>query len=353
MTETWINHLISSGAQFHDGSVTAFADQAQTKDGHSVAICDLSHEGVIAVSGVDAVSFLHAQLTNDVLALTEATAQWNGWCSPKGRLLTTMLVWRDADTLFLMLPKALQAAIQKRLTMFVLRAKVKIEDANANHVCFGVIGANAGSLLQEHLGAVPANDMSALQTAHGHVVGRITERVIRLNATQFVIIASPANAVDVWKKLQPNAQMVGANAWELAGIRAGIIAVRPETQDMYVPQMVNFELINGVNFKKGCYPGQEIVARTQYRGVLKRRMVRVSFAVDGGLKPTPGTNVYSPQFGDQAAGSIALAALADNGMVEALVVTQLEAIKTNSLFLDQAFAHALTIETHPYLVPEL
>jgi tRNA-modifying protein YgfZ len=363
MIEFWQNHLLAEGAEFADGRVHRFAgatSSANDATSNSLSLCDLSQMGVIRVEGDDAASFLHAQLTNDVLTQNEGELRWNGWCSPKGRLLTVFLQWRTAEgAIELWLPKSLQTTIQKRLGMFVLRAKAKINDASDQAVSFGVCGSNAAHVVSEWLSRTQHLELSMPETP---LLARTFRhlQVMNLTSTQVIVrvpvkeTADAERARDLWNSLKTIATPSGGNAWHLAEIRDGLVSVDTGTQDLFVPQMVNFELTHGVSFKKGCYPGQEIVARTQYRGILKRRMVRVSFTAP--TVPPRGAEVYSPVFGDQAAGNIVLAARADAQRVEALVVAQLDAIRApigQQLFIDRECTNALTIEALPYAIPDL
>jgi folate-binding protein YgfZ len=172
-----------------------------------------------------------------------------------------------------------------------------------------------------------------------------------VSASRAVIVTSASAAARVWKLLAASTHILGANAWDLGAINDGMIEVVPETQDSFVPQMANFELVDGVSFKKGCYPGQEIVARTQYRGILKRRMAKVR--ADLAVPPVAGTPVYSPIFPDQAVGVVALSARSGPGSCLALVVAQLEAIEQDCLSLDASFSPArrLVVEPLPYEYP--
>jgi len=345
MSESWTNSLLKMGAHFNAGRVTGYAsDEPDDWSIGSRGICDLSHYGLIRVSGEDAGRFLQAQLTNDVLALDVGAAQLNGWCSPKGRLLAVFTLWRSSDAYYLMLPRLLQAGIQKRLGMFVLRAKVAIEDVSTFAVRFGLISGSSTELTD----VLPNDPSPAPGTAHTTATGT----VVRLSPTRTIVVVDPLAAEQTWDDLASQRSRLTANAWDLASIRDGVIEVLPETQDAYVPQMANFELAGGVSFKKGCYPGQEIVARTQYRGILKRRMVRVRIASETPL--LPGTQVYSPLFPGQAAGTIATSARSAADTVEALVVAQLEAISNNSLFVDQSFSTAgqLAVLSLPYRLPD-
>lgn len=334
MNERWTQLLISQGAQFADGRVVAYDSAAPVPPGESV-LCDLSHYGVLEVAGDDASAFMQGQFTNDVAALGLGQAQWNGWCSPKGRLLATFLLWREAAAFYLLMPRAIMPAIQKKLAMYVLRSKVKLADVSDTRQRLGVIGAVGA------MAALPHSDFASVLTSVDSAQGRL----IRLSAQRHVLIAATDTAVGVWMQWAQSIAKAGAARWDLAMIREGIIDINPETQDAFVPQMANFELIGGVSFTKGCYTGQEIVARTQYRGILKRRMARVSFVADAA--PPPGTAVYSPAFGDQACGVIALAADA-GGTMEALVVAQIDSITGNSLFLDAAHTQPMTVLDLPY-----
>jgi tRNA-modifying protein YgfZ len=345
MNPLWIDMLQNQGATFVDGRVASFGDanaELQSLATQTV-VCDLSHEGLLLVSGDDAAAFLHSQLSNDVLALGDGDAQITSWCSPKGRMLVTPLLWKGKQGYFLQMPRSLQPAIQKRLQMFVLRSKVKLEDLSAEWVKIGVSGTHGDALeanIHAVFGAVSPRVMSSIHSDSG--------RVIRLSLTRFEIIAKAENAIEIWKKLTPNVAKVGAGVWDLQTIRDGVIQVLPETQDQFVPQAANFELIGGVNFKKGCYPGQEIVARTQYRGILKRRLVRVHG--ESSDLPTPGESIYAPEFGEQAAGHIANVAFAPEGGFDALVVAQIESIKADSLRLKSLDGAALKVAALPYEV---
>jgi folate-binding protein YgfZ len=285
---------------------------------------DLSHNALIAIAGDDARLFLHAQLTNDVEALRAGDAQWNGWCSPKGRLLATFLLFLRQHEYLAMLPAEIAPAIAKRLAMFVLRSKVRIRDATAEFARCGVTGAGAAQAVQA-LGE------------HGDIL------VKGIGPEAFVVIA-PAGHPG-FAKWQQTLRVAGREAWDLALIRAGVPTVVAATQDAFVPQMANFELVGGVSFKKGCYPGQEIVARTQYRGILKRRMALAH--VDAAEAPAPGQNVYSAAFGDQATGTVVSAAPVPGGGYDFLVVAQIDSLRKGGLHLGSPDGAPIEIRSQP------
>jgi folate-binding protein YgfZ len=214
-------------------------------------IAPLSRYGLLSVSGDDAREFLHAQLTNDIENLPSSRAALAGWCSAKGRLLASFLVIPAAPGFLLQLSLDLVPGVVKRLSMFVLRSKVKIADESGQWHQFGVWGDGVPGLdvPGEALGVAEKGSVIAVRAA---------------NARFLVLSRDPA--------LFAGATPVLESLWTLDEIRAGRALISAATQDQFVPQMVNYDTLGAVNFQKGCYPGQEIVARAQYRGQVKRRM---------------------------------------------------------------------------------
>jgi len=347
MHPDWQDFLKQQGAAITAGAVTGFGNAAAERAAlqAGTVLCDLSHEGLILASGDDAAAFLHGQFTNDVQGLSEGDAQLNGYCAPKGRLLATFVLWHAKQGYLMQLPRELVEPVRKRLSMFVLRSKVKLEDVSDQWVRLGVAGPDAESLLRGHFGGVPERDMS---TWHGGEAGKGV-RIIRLSAQRFQLIGGPEAMQSAWNALAANGTKAGRSAWDWLGIHAGVPTVVPATQEAFVPQMVNFELIGGVSFRKGCYPGQEIVARTQYRGILKRRMALAH--LEGGEAPLPGDAVYSAEFGDQAAGHIVNAAAAPAGGFDLLVVAQIDSLRGGKLTWKALDGPALDLRSLPYAVP--
>jgi folate-binding protein YgfZ len=233
----------------------------------------LSRYGVLSVSGADARAFLHAQLTNDIENLPPERAALAGWCSAKGRLLATFLVIPATQGYLLQLARDLAPAVAKRLSMFILRSKVKIADESDAWTQLGVWDAdwNASEIQWEgQRVTVPVGD----------------KRFLRLEPSASASLACEGNE----------------DTWYAQEIRAGRPLITAATQDQFVPQMVNLETIGGVDFRKGCYPGQEIVARAQYRGQVKRRMVRLP-APDG-ARLAPGQEFNGGVVVDSAGGEV-------------------------------------------------
>ena len=304
----------------------------------SAFVAALPDNAVIAVSGDDAAAFLHAQFTNDVLALAEGHAQWSGWCTPKGRLYATFLLVRRKEGFLLALPAELAAAFAKRLAMFVLRSRVRIEEASASLSCLGVAGEDSARIVARLWGAAPA-PMALAQHGDALCVG--------LEDQRYLVLVPAGAAAALQQELAAQARTGTREEWEWAAVHAGVPTIVTATREAFVPQMANFELVGGVSFKKGCYPGQEIVARTQYRGILKRRMALAHVA--GGEAPRPGDHVYSDAFGEQSAGTVVNAAPSPGGGYDALVVAQVEGLAKRDLHWKTPAGPALEILSHPPL----
>ena len=342
MIESWKSFLHSQGALIEDRSVLHFGDPAAERaaavDGTIMA--DLSQLGVIAFTGDDAATFLQSQLTNDVRGLHADSAQWNGYCSPKGRLLGNFLMWRQANDYCLQLSGDILPSVQKRLAMFIMRAKVQARDASDERVRLVVAGKQAAAAVSAAMGEIPETTMRSVAVAAG--------QVIRVGDDKFVLSITSERAADVWQTLRTSATPVGAPVWDWMRLNAGIPMIVTATQEQFVPQMVNYEAIGGVSFQKGCYPGQEIVARSQYLGKLKRRM----FLAQVDAEAAPGDALYSADIEGQATGTVVNAAPAPGGGFDVLVVAQVESANTQTLHLKAADGAALTLKPLPYVLPE-
>ncbi|MDD5331097.1 MAG: folate-binding protein YgfZ [Sulfuricella sp.] len=319
MNPIWQDHLIKAGATVENGRVAHFGQpeqELQTAQSGTVLV-DLSHLGVIGASGEDSLTFLQGQTTNDV-RLAADRAQHNSLCSPKGRMLATFLLWRGEDGHLLQLPAELQAGIQKRLTMYVLRSKVKIRDAGAETVRFGVAGADAENLLQTLLGPLPQEVLGVAR--HDRAT------VLRLGPARFEVVATAEQGPALWDELSRTVTPAGSACWEWLEIQAGIPTILPATQEQFTPQMANFEALGGVSFTKGCYTGQEVVARTQHLGKVKRRLYLAH--IDADSMPQPGDELSD---GNQTAGMVVNAQPAPGGGFDLLAVIPTEAAESGEI----------------------
>jgi folate-binding protein YgfZ len=340
--ESWKNFLQSQGAVIEDSAVLNYGDPAAERaaaaDGTIVA--DLSQLGVIAFRGEDTASFLQGQLTNDIRALHADTAQWNGYCSPKGRLLGNFLMWRQGEDYCLQLSGDILPGVLKRLSMFILRAKVQARDASDETARLVVAGPQAQVAVNAAMGAMPDAAMRAATGEAG--------QVIRVGDDKFVLSIAPERAAAVWQILCQSATPVGAPVWDWLRLNAGIPMIVAATQEQFVPQMVNLEAIGGVSFQKGCYPGQEIVARSQYLGKLKRRM----FLAHVDAEAAPGDSLYSADMDGQATGTVVNAAPAPSGGFDLLAVAQIESANAQTLHLKSVGGATLSLKPLPYALPE-
>jgi len=340
--ESWKNFLQSQGAVIENATVQHYGNPAaeRTASVNGTIVADLSQLGVIAFHGDDTVPFLQGQLTNDLRSLLADSAQWNGYCSPKGRLLGNFLVWRQGADYCLQLSGDILPGLLKRLSMFILRAKVQGRDASDESVRLVVAGKQALALVAAAMGAVPESAMHSVVTEAG--------QVIRVGDDKFVLSIAPERAPVVWQALRQSATPVGAPVWDWLRLNAGIPMIVAATQEQFVPQMVNLEIIGGVSFQKGCYPGQEIVARSQYLGKLKRRM----FLAHVDAAAAPGDNLYSADIEGQATGTVVNAAPSPAGGFDVLAVAQVESANTQTLHLKAADGAALSLKPLPYALPE-
>lgn len=340
MNPEWLDFLRQQDADIRDGIAhhfgSATAEMAAARDG--MILCDLSRFGTLKVSGEDAHTFLNNLLSSDVREINAQRAQLSSLNNPKGRMLASLLIWRTGADYFLHLPHELCAAIQQHLTRYILRAKVKIEDVSEQQICIGVAGSGASALLLQHLGSFPQAIWAVDQHAQ---VG-----VIRVGEQRFQINTSPQNAPDLWKKLAADARPVGSLCWDWLSIRAGLPVIVPATQEQFVAQMVNLELLGGVSFKKGCYPGQEIVARMQYLGKLKRRMYLAHIAEN--TMPQAGDELYSADMEGQASGMVVNATPAPEGGCDLLAVVQISSRETQPVHLQSLQGAALQFLPLPY-----
>jgi folate-binding protein YgfZ len=343
MGTSWNEYMQAQGARVADGAQIDFGDLAgelnAARDG--LVVCPLSHWGLIGFSGEDARTFLHGQVTNDLRNITPDRAVFAAYCSAKGRMLANFLVFSRGGELLVMLPETVRESIQKRLAMFVLRTKVKLRNADEEWVRLGLSGPGAEQLLVEALGIRPGPEIMAVANSQGAFA-------VRLASERFDVFVEPAGAAAVWERLSAKARPVGARAWDWLMVDGGIPAVVPETQDQFVPQMANMVDLQGVSFNKGCYPGQEVVARSQYLGKQKRRLYLAH--VDAESKV--GDPVFSPELGEQSAGMVANAAPAPGGGADILAVMQISSFEGGDVRLGSPAGPRLVFRPLPYPVAE-
>jgi len=292
----------------------------------------LSHLGLLRARGADAAKFLHGQLTSDFSLLGSSQVRLAGFCSAKGRLQASFIAWKAGpEEVLLACAASVLPATLKRLSMFVLRAQCKLTDATAEVRLTGFVGPSARALMDD--------------AAPWTLVHRDAATVMRLPDAAGLarcIVAAPAEAAVA------SAPPLALDTWRWLEVQSGVATIEAATVDQFVPQMLNLELVGGVDFQKGCYPGQEIVARSQYRGTLKRRM----FLFDVDAIAAPGQEVFHSSDPAQPAGMVANAAPSPNrGGSSALVEVKLATLGEGSLHLGTPGGPALERAELPYAVP--
>ncbi len=325
--------MASRGAVIEDGMVQHFGDfhAEVTAASREDIVCDLGQYATLRVSGEDAQSFLQNLLSNDIKEVSPSRSQHSSFNTAKGRMLASFLIWMEGSDYLLMLPSALSEMLRKKLSMYVLRAKVKIQQDE--NILLGISGPAIKPPLDcgERMGVAREGSTT----------------VIRLDDARFLLHTAPDQAGALWDAFASHAKPAGSACWDWLNVRAGIPVIVAKTQEEFVPQMVNLDLIGGISFKKGCYPGQEIVARMHYLGKLKRRMYLAH--VDGYAEP--GDHLYSEDMAGQSNGIIANAAPSPAGGCDVLAVVQISSHDGHPIHLGSIEGKTLRFEPLPYALP--
>ncbi len=326
MNTDWNTFLSQRGAIMQDGRAAHFGNPAAelqaTTQGN--VMTDLSHLGLLQLEGDDAVTFLQGQVTNDVKLLNGSNSHFAGYCNPKGRMLALFLVFAHNGHLHLQLNGGLAENVAKRLKMYVLRSKVSISNVSDSIIRIGIAGPQASTTLNALFGDAP-------QAPH-QLVSLEAATLLQLpgKTPQFEIFTDMEHAPDIWSQLQQNFTPVGTHCWDWLNIQAGIPDVAPATVEAFVPQMLNLDILGGINFKKGCYTGQEIVARTHYLGKVKRRTHLCHSQTT--VPPKAGDPVFG-QDSNEAIGMVVSAAPAPNGGYDLLAEMRLESVDSGAVRL--------------------
>ena len=290
-------------------------------------VARLAHLGVIRVQGEEAARFLHGQLTQDFALLKPDEARLAAFCTAKGRMLASFVgLATSAGEILLVTTADLLPAMLKRLSMFVLRAKARLSDATADWPLYGLAGGTARAV-HGH----PA--WAHLREGDAHIV-----RLYPADGVERALWMAPAG------QAAPAGPELALPLWQWGEVRSGVATISAAVTEAFVPQMLNFESVGGVNFKKGCYPGQEVVARSQFRGTLKRR----AFIVHADAPLQAGQEVFHEGDPSQPCGLVAQAAMSPTGGCDAIVSLQLSATQGGRLSAGSAEGPGLSPQPLPY-----
>lgn len=289
-------------------------------------IAPVSHLGVIRVEGEDAAKFLHGQLTQDFALLGMDQARLSAFLSAKGRMQASFIGFkRSATEVLLVCSRDLLPPTLKRLSMFVLRAKAKLTDATSDFALYGMAGAAVPGGLQP---AWTKADVGAASVVHLYPADGLPRALWVAPASE----PAPAGAA------------LSENLWLWSEVISGVPTLTTPVVEAFVPQMLNYESVGGVNFKKGCYPGQEVVARSQFRGTLKRR----AYVAHAAAEVAVGAEVFSAADLEQPCGTVVQVAPAPTGGFAAIVSLQITAAQEGRLQVGAPDGVALSLMPLPY-----
>ena len=343
MKPEWLEFLKDAGAEIDNYQVTTFGNpQREQRMIHTgLVICDLSHYGLISADGEDATDFLQGQLTNDIRDASLQHSQLSAYCTHKGRMLANFRVFKRDSSFYLRLPQSLLESTLKRLSMFVLMSRVTLRDSSNALVRIGVSGPAADEHLSSLISDIPENVDDCRQSG-GYTIIRCAGSLPR-----YEIYGELEPMKTLWNHLDVHAAPIGAAPWETLDILAGIPTIYPQTSEAFVPQMTNMQVINGVSFQKGCYTGQEVVARMQYLGTLKRRMFRIH--IDTSEPVNPGDKLFSKDSSSgQGPGQIVNAQVDSDGGYTALAVINIEDAEAGQLQLHNGDGPGISLQSLPY-----
>ena len=348
MNPAWQEWLQSSGARVEEGIVQHFGDpQGELEATRSRGvIADLSHLGVLDATGEDSETFLQGQLSCDVSSIGPVSSSYGSFCTPKGRMVANFLIWRSlsgpAAGFRMALSRELVAPVHKRLKMYVLRSQVQLSDVSDSIALFGVAGNGAAAAVDSNLSGLSPHESGRLDA--GGVAIALTEG-------RYLLGVPADGAGELWTRVAAKLRPVGTSCWEWLAIRSGVPLITARTQEQFLPQMTNLELLGGVNFKKGCFTGQEVVARTQHLGKLKRRMFLAHVDLpEGDIPPSPGDETFSDDIPGQVSGMLVNAQAAPGGGYDLLAVIHQSSRESSSVHLRTADGPTLRFDELPYAV---
>ncbi len=341
---SWPQFLAQQGAHFDSDLIVSFGETASDYSTlvTTTTLSDIGDQGLLSLSGAHSAKFLQGQVTCDVNALSEKTSMPGAICNLKGRVTTSFRLLQarpdagDAEQIQMLMHRELVPSTIATLSKYAVFSKTTLLDRSGDYRQFGIAGPDASTALAALFNDIPKATNQATQSE--------LATLIRIDGERFIVVVPQVNAETIWRKLAANTTAVGLPFWHLLNVRAGSAAIYPDTSGEFVPQMLNYQALGAVSFKKGCYTGQEIVARMQYLGKLKRRLYRLS--VDAVDVCRPGA-VITTVGSAQEVGQVVLAAASEATTQEILAVLTQEAAQQPQLAIADTPA-AVTLLPLPY-----
>lgn len=277
MNADWKQYLSQAGAQFDkNNDITTFGlpeiEHFMVK--HGPIVSDLSKQTLIKATGEEAFSFLQGQFSNDLKDVTESTAQLTAYCDPQGKVLALITVFKVTDAYYLSFDESLKETILKRLTMFKMMAKLELEEVSEQLLQIGYAGEFADLDLQRDF-TLKTKEIYQVDTINSQDIKNVTVIKIPGPYHNYRLFGSIDAMKTIWKTLKSNGEAIGTLDWTLLNIVSGQPVINTQTSGQFIAQFINLDKIDAINFKKGCYPGQEIIARMHYRGKATKRMLRI------------------------------------------------------------------------------
>lgn len=288
MNTTWIEFLKTVGAQI-DNDEVHFGNVIEEKQKiiqNQDVVADLSHLSLIQISGNDAAKFLQGQFTNDVFKVNANNSQLSAWCNHKGRIIVSFRLFKRGQAYYMLLPQSSVEMVIKRLKMYILRDNVLLEDVSEKFVIAGFAGMNCIEKLSQCLNFPLSTENNACVTNNATTI-----LTIQGKKSQCIFISDVESAKNIWQCFVQSFSPIGTESWKLLNILAELPQITPATSEDFVPQMINWDSLNGVSFQKGCYVGQEVVARVKYRGQIKRHLY--SATLDSAATAQEGNSLYA------------------------------------------------------------
>jgi len=338
----WHDFLLSNGANFKDGQIMDFGSPEFETDMtlHRDIIVDLSHLAILEITGLDAEDFLQGQFTSDIKHLPVYKLQISAWCNPKGQVLINFFIFKHKSGFILLVPETMKSGFINRLQMYILRAHVEINDYANEITRIGIAGKNSMQYLADIIKNIPGEPGSIIQNEKVYCIHMPD------NETRFVMFGEEQALVVVWEQLAEHLTPVGTPQWKLLDILSGYPWIDASTTEKFLPQMLNLDVLNGVSYLKGCYAGQEVIARLRYRGQNKRRLFLA--LIKQSEKPEHGVDLIIKD-NEQNVGKVINSQASGDNEFMLLVVADIEAAKSNSIFI-RGNNNKLEFQSLPYSI---
>jgi len=342
MNNDWKEFLLKNGAKQDDKGLFVFNDtysDNQQADNEDI-ICDLSHFSTVVIAGGDAAEFIQGQFTNDVDKVDANNSQISGFCNNKGRLIANFHLFQNQQNYFISIKSDLVERSISHLQNYVLRAEVAIQDISEQLIHIGISGKNAGSLLAPFIDNL-STTVDSVSSNDNYIAICVAG-----NTPRYEIFCSFEHAKTLWQTITGKAKVVNGVYWDYLNIQNGLPFIDNNTSEEFVPQMTNMDLINGISFEKGCYTGQEIVARTHYLGKQKRRTYRIKITSE--TEPETGEQLATASSTEnQYIGTLVTVYSVSENEYEALAVIQIKSVQEENLKLKNTGSDVVLLDL-PY-----